>query len=139
MDDVGSRIKRITHELKDYVETRLELTMLNFSDKMTYWIGQSVQNVIAYTILGIGLVFAMTALAIFLGDVLDAEWAGYAIVSAPFIIAGLVIVIKKPKGLARRIQNQILAELIDSLKDEEEELKQLPGEETFTKGSEKNG
>lgn len=134
MDYLGSRIKHVTNELKDYVETRLELTFLNVSDRLTYWIGHSVQTVIGYVIFGIGLLFAMTALAIYLGQLLDAQWAGYLIVAFPFIIIGLIFVLAKPKFIARRIQNEMLAELLESM-NAEEELDKLPSSKTAKKES----
>lgn len=133
MDDLGKRIKNVTHELKDYIETKLELTLLNVGDKVTYWISKSIQNLIGYTILLIGLVFAMTALAIYLGEVLNEPWAGYAIVASPFIIFGLLFVIISPKSISRRIQNQIIAELLDSMDDDGDKLKELPSEKTSKK------
>lgn len=133
MDDLGNRIKHITHELKEYIETKLELTLLNISDEVTYLLGKSVQNLIGYTILAIGLVFGMTALAIYLGEVLDERWAGYAIVSSPFIIIGLIFVIFKPTSIARKIQDQILAELLNSFTNDEGNVKELPSKETSNK------
>ncbi|HET8864745.1 MAG TPA: phage holin family protein [Gracilimonas sp.] len=133
MDDLGKRIKNVTHELKDYIETKLELTLLNVGDKVTYWISKSIQNLIGYTILTIGLIFAMTALAIYLGEVLNERWAGYAIVASSFIIFGLIFVIVSPKSISRRIQNQIIAELLDSMDDDGDKLKELPPEKTSKK------
>lgn len=125
MDDLGSRIKHITNELKDYVETKLELTMLNVSEKVSYWIGQSIQQLFGYTLLGVGLIFGMTALAIYLGEILNNEWAGYLIVASPFLLLGIIFVLIKPKSLARRIQSQILTEIIDSIETDEEPMREL--------------
>ena len=133
MDDLGNRIKHITHELKEYIETKLELTLLNISDELTHLLGKSVQNLIGYTILVIGLVFGMTALAIYLGEVLGERWAGYAIVSSPFLIVGFLFVIFKPASIARRIQDQILAELLNSFNKDEDKIKELPSKETSNK------
>lgn len=134
MDDLGKRIKNVTHELKDYIETKLELTLLNVGDHVSYWIGKSIQSLVGYTILAIGLVFGMMALAIYLGEVLEEMWAGYAIVASPFIIIGLIFIIVKPKAIVRSIQNQILAEFINSL-EEGDSLKELPSKETSKKKS----
>jgi len=132
MDDLGKRIKNVTHELKDYIETRLELTLLNIGDHVTHLIGRSIQSLIGYTILGIGLVFGIIALSIYLGEILNKPWAGYAIVSAPFIIVGLIFVVLKPKSLVKKIQDQILAEFIDSL-NESDLPKELPSKEISKK------
>ena len=121
MEDLGNRIKHITNELKEYVETRLELVFLNIGDRITHLIGQSVQTFVGYVILAMGLVFGMAALAIYLGELLDERWAGYAIVGAPFLIAGLILIFSKPQFISRSIENQILSELISAFEENEEE------------------
>jgi hypothetical protein len=139
MEDVGSRIKQITLDLKHYVETRIELSMLNIGDKISYLIGQSIQQLFGYAILGLGLVFGLTALSIYLGDLLNKEWAGYAIVASPFILLGLIVVVAKPKPIARKIQQQILAEFLDTLPKQQQDQKQLTLKENEKKQTEKNG
>lgn len=135
MEDLGSRIKQVSRELKHYVETRLELTLLNFGDKVSYLIGQSIQQLIGWTVLAIGLLFGMTALAIYLGELLDEPWAGYVIVAAPFVIIGLILVVMKPKSIASKIQEQILAEFLDTLSNSQEDVKQITAQETKQKES----
>ncbi len=133
MDDLGGRIKQITNELKQYIETRIELMVLNFSDKLTYIIGQSVQQLIGYSILTIGLLFALVALAIYLSELIGEQWAGYLIVATPLILIGLIVVIAKPKSIIKRIQNQILSELLEQMNDPDDSLKQLPANKTEQK------
>lgn len=133
MDDLGGRIKQISNELKQYIETRLELMVLNFSDKLTYIIGQSVQQLIGYSILTIGLLFALVALAIYLSELLGEAWAGYLIVAAPLVLIGLIVVITKPKLIIKGIQNQILSELLDQMNEPDDTLQQLPANETEQK------
>ncbi len=138
MDDLGKRIKHVTHELKEYVEKRMELTILNISGEITYWVGRSVQSLVGYTILALGLVFALIAMSIFIGDLVGEEWAGFAIVSAPVILAGLVLVIAKPKTIVKKIQDQMLDELLTSLEKKEMEEKAMLTEKTSNKESENN-
>ncbi|WP_103663663.1 phage holin family protein [Gracilimonas amylolytica] len=138
MDDLGKRIKHVTHELKEYVEKRMELTILNISGEITYWVGRSVQSLVGYTILALGLVFALIAMSIFIGDLVGEEWAGFAIVSAPIILAGLVLVIAKPKSIVKKIQDQMLDELLTSIEKKELEEKAMLTEKTSNKESENN-
>lgn len=128
MEDLGHRIKHITAELKEYVETRLELVFLNIGDRITYLIGQSIQSLLGFTILAIGLIFGMTALAIYLGELLDERWAGYAIVGTPFLILGLIFIFSKPRFITRRIQNQILSELMAAFEEDLDEPKRIPSD-----------
>jgi hypothetical protein len=125
MEDLGNRIKNITTELKEYVETKLELKFLNIGDRITYLIGQSIQSLAGYAVLGVGLVFGMAALAIYLGELLDERWAGYAIVGAPFLIGGLILIFSKPRFITHRIQNQIFSELIAAFEEKDEKPKQI--------------
>ena len=126
MDLIGNRLKNIKNELQDYVETRLALKAIDLGEKITYLIGQFIQQLIGYTILVIGLLFALVALAIFVGDKVDSLALGYIIVSSPFLIIGLILVVAKPKRIALSIQNKIMDDLLDNLEEKEEMLKQLP-------------
>lgn len=135
MDDLGKRIKHVSHELKEYVEKRMELTILNISGGITYWVGRSVQSLVGYTILGLGLVFALIALSLYLGDLVGEEWAGFAIVSTPIIVAGLILVVAKPKSIVKKIQDQMLEELLRSLENKEIEEKALLADKTSKKES----
>ncbi len=138
MDQLGSRIKQITSELKEYMEARVDLLVLNIGEQITYWLGESLQKLIGFTILGVGLFFAMIALAIFLGEVLENVALGYLIVSAPLILLGIIFSAAKPRGLARTIQNQFMDGIIKSLEKKgtkeklqlpKEQQKQLPSKE----------
>lgn len=135
MDDLGQRIKHVTHEMKDYVETRMELTMLNVSDKITYWIGHTIQSLVGYTILLLGVLFGMFALSIYLGDLLNNPWAGYAIVGSPFLLIGLIFVLFKPKSITRRIQKELMAEVLDSMSSRDK-VKELPANKSSKKEKE---
>lgn len=125
MEDLGRRIKHVTNELKHYVETRLELAVINISEQVAYWIGKAIQNLFGYTILAFGLIFGLTALSIYLGELLGEEWAGYLIVSAPFLLIGLILVLTKPTLIATKVQHEILSELLSSFKKEKEEQQDI--------------
>lgn len=125
-DIIGNRLKTIKQDLQDYIETRITLKAIDVGEKISYLIGQSIQQLIAYTILIIGLLFALVALALFVGDLLNNTALGYLIVSAPFILTGLFLVLVKPKKIALNIQDKIMEELLENLEDKSDVLKQLP-------------
>ncbi|MEX0609230.1 MAG: phage holin family protein [Balneolaceae bacterium] len=122
MDQLGERIKHIINELKDYVETRLELVIVNISDKVTLKIGQSIQKLLGFSLLAIGLLFALVALAIFLGELFDQRSLGYVIVSAPLLLIGVFFAFGKPRAIARGIQESLMEEIIEALEDKIEEI-----------------
>lgn len=124
MDQLGSRLKQITTDLKDYLETRIDLMVLNVSEQVTLWIGQSVQKLIGFTVVGVGLGFGMVALAIYLGQVLGNPAVGYAVIALPLLIIGLFFSTSKPRGIAKSIQNQFMTEILKALDEEKE--KEMP-------------
>ena len=126
MDQVGSKLKQITTELREYFETRIDLMVLDISESVTRWLGIHIQKLIGYTILGVGLVFASIALAIYLGELLGHPAIGYAIIALPLLLIGLFFAFSKPKGIARNIQNQFMAEILEALDDGEESSLKLP-------------
>jgi len=126
MDQLNSRIKQITNELKEYVEARLDLMVLNIGEQVTKWLGESIQKLIGFTILGIGLFFGMIALAIFLGELMENEALGYLLIATPLILVGLLLASAKPKGLAKNIQNKFMDGIMKSIdKNEQNGQEQL--------------
>lgn len=119
MDQLGGRIRHITNELREYVETRLELTLVSVSDKVSELIGRSAQKLLGIAVLLLGCVFALTSLSIYLGDVLDNQALGYLLVSVPLMLCGLLVFFIGPRSVAKSIQRQIMKEVLLSLKEKE--------------------
>ncbi len=125
MDQIGSRIKQITSELKEYMETRIDLLVLNVGEQVTAWIGLSTQKVIGFFTISCGLIFASIALAIYLGDVLENQALGYLIVSAPLILLGMILAFFKPFGIAGSVQKQLMAGILKALEEDKSSTKTL--------------
>lgn len=127
MDQLSQRIKQVSNELKGYVETRIELLILNLSDKATLWLGDLIQHTFNLVILGTGLLFGLIALGFYLGELLNSMPAGFGIIGATLFLVGLLLLLAKPKNISRKIQNIIMEDVIDVLesKKEKESLKFL--------------
>lgn len=121
MEQLGNRVRQITAELRDYLETRFDLVVLNVSEKITLWIGEAVQQVIGFVILAIGLLFGLVALGFYLGSLLDSPALGFACVGGPVFLIGLIILLLKPKGIARKVQNQFMNDILEALEDKPRE------------------
>jgi flagellar motor component MotA len=100
--------------------------VLSVSDKVTQWIGHSFQRILGYSILGLGMMFALIGLAIYLGDLIDNEALGYVIVAAPLLLLGMIFAFSKPMGLAKSIQRQFMSEILKSLEEDQSSNLQLP-------------
>jgi uncharacterized membrane protein YqjE len=127
MDQLGQRIKQVSNEFKDYVETRIELLILNLSEKGTLLLGDMIQHTFNMIILGTGLLFGLIALGFYLGELLNSMPAGFGIIGGFLFLVGLILILSKPKNISRKIQSQIMHEVIEALdaKKDTEEIKFL--------------
>ncbi len=139
MDQLGSRLKQLSSEFREYIETRIDLLVLNVSDQVTSWISISIQKIIGFSIIGSGLLFGMIALAIYLGDVLSNEALGFAIIALPLILIGLVLAFSKPFGIANTIQKQLMVGVLESLEEKSEQPKLEIKEPKELKEGKENG
>mgnify|MGYP003112191052 CR=1 FL=1 len=97
MDQLGQRIKQVSNEFKDYVETRIELLILNLSEKGTLLLGDMIQHTFNMIILGTGLLFGLIALGFYLGELLNSMPAGFGIIGGFLFLVGLILIMSKPK------------------------------------------
>ncbi|HAW79040.1 MAG TPA: hypothetical protein DCX27_04545 [Balneola sp.] len=127
MDQFCQRIKQVSNEFKDYVETRIELLILNLSEKGTLLLGDMIQHTFNMIILGTGLLFGLIALGFYLGELLNSMPAGFGIIGGFLFLVGLILIMSKPKNISRKIQSQIMHEVIEALdaKKDTEEIKFL--------------
>jgi len=131
MDQLGQRLKQLSGELKSYFETRLDLFVINVGEQITAWVGASVQKIVGYVFLGVGLFFGLISAAIYIGDLLDEPALGYLIVGTPIVLIGIVLVAMKPGAFARNIQQQIMKDILKSIDSHSDEHKAMlkPGKE----------
>lgn len=132
MDQFSSRIKQLTNELKEYFEIKLNLAVLNIGEQLSRLLGESIQKLVGYIVIGVGSFFGLMALAVYLGELLDNEAIGYAIIALPLLIIGLILILSK--GIAKGIQNKFMGEVLKALEDDEPEVLKLPE----SKGRESN-
>ncbi|MBO6792383.1 MAG: phage holin family protein [Balneolaceae bacterium] len=138
MDQLNSRLKQITNELKQYFEARIDLLVLNIGENITGWLGSSIQKLIGFVVLGVGGLFGLIALAIWLGDVIGNEAMGYLVVAFPLMLIGALLAFAKPGKIAHGIQNQFMDGILKSIEKEENNQEQLPPVKSLeiTKGHE---
>ena len=118
MDLLGQRIKNVSKDLKSYIEARIELLVLNGGEKATQIIGQAVQQLFVLSIVLIGLLFSLIALGFYLGEVLNSNAYGFPIIGALFLVIGLLLLLIKPKGIAKKVQAQFMEEVLAGLEDQ---------------------
>lgn len=127
MDPLSERLRTITNELKEYIEARIDLMVLNIGEQLTKFVGDSIQKLVGYLIIGSGLLFGLIALAFYLGDLLNSEALGFLSVSGILLLLGVIFAFATPKSISRNIQKQMMEGVLKSIdKKSEEKLPQIP-------------
>lgn len=114
-DQLGQRLRTISTDLKLYFEKRLELIMLNTGEYISGWMAKSILRVAGALLVLVGICFLLVALAIYLGSLMGSESLGYVVVSLPMLIAGLLFIYLKPKGVFEELQQHFEAEVIKAI------------------------
>jgi hypothetical protein len=118
MDSLNERIKLLSAELKEFLEAKFELSILKISEKVSYIVGESIQKIVGLLILTLGLLFLSIALSFYLGELVDNTALGFLFVGGFYFLVGVLFALIKPKGISRKIQNQIISEIIATLDSE---------------------
>lgn len=107
-DTFSDRFKSLRDDLKAYIETRLELMVLESGERFSNQLSDSIQRITGFVLLSIGGVFALIALSIYLGELLGYAWAGYVIVAAPLLLIGLFFVNRRPRFFSRNMKRRVM-------------------------------
>ncbi len=120
MDQLSDKLKDLSTDLRQYIETRLEILVLDISEHVTKWVSISIQKWLGILLLASGVQLAMIALGIYLGELMDSYSIGFLIVSVPLLLLGLIFSFTGVEGLAKGIQKKFMEGVIKSM---EEDLK----------------
>jgi len=107
----SEHLESLSSEAKDYIKNRIELLRLEFIDHSSHLFA----NLTAYVILlAISLVFLMSFgffLGHWLGELLESQWIGFAIVAATYLIVLIATWINFRKWLSKPLQNFIIRKM----------------------------
>jgi len=112
----------LTDEIRAYVEKRVQLLILTISERISNIIAHSIQRLMGLVLLGFALYFIFLALGFYLGELLGNYSYGFAIVSSPFLLIGLILLKRKSKRITEKIQADLIEKMMadfEEISDEE--------------------
>jgi hypothetical protein len=112
MEPQKETARPIIEQLHEYVETRLKLLKLEVIDRSTTIIATLIVDLILIFSLVLTFLFASFTLALFLGDVLGANWKGFGAVGLLYLLIAVVIMLAK-KPIERPIINVLIRKLFN--------------------------
>jgi len=100
----------IIEQITEYAETRFKLVKLEVIDRSTSIIAGIVTDIVIILALILTFLFASFTLALYLGDVLGANWKGFGCIAAFYLLIALVVIFAK-NAFERPIINVLVRKL----------------------------
>ncbi len=111
-DSISERLKRLPRDIRKIVEKRIELAMLDVSDKLSTTSSKAVTALLLLLVLSLGFLFLFVAIALFLGDVLRNPAGGFMLVAVFLFIFAFFSWRLLPNVIERKVKNTLLATLL---------------------------
>lgn len=122
----GNTKKRITDEVHQYVEKRLELFSLTIAEKASRILAESFQHVLGLFILSFALFFFWFAVGFWVGEMIGNLSVGFAISALPLFLIGYVLMKGSSKRITEKVQSQLISKVIDDI-DTDAEPEKIEG------------
>ena len=110
----------LKNDIHEYIEKRIQLVTFVIAEQISLIIANSFQRLLGMLMLSGAICFLFFALAIYLGNMLNSLSAGFAIVSVPLLIGGLLFFNKKSKKITEKIQAEIIGKVMENFESKKE-------------------
>lgn len=135
-DTLGERLRRLPNDLRQLIEKRIELFTLEIGDYISRLIAESLYKIAGVLCVLLGTLFLLNALAVYIGNLLDQPSLGYAIVSAPVLLTGIMLMMLRPRRMVRRTREKMLRQMFDSVRFSDQHDRPSSDQSTRKAGSE---
>lgn len=113
MENDPTTVEELFYKLKDYAETTADLYKLKTINKVSGFMSTLIVSVVLIVILFLILFCVSAGFALLIGDWLGNPVWGFFIMSALYIVIGLILFTSRKKLLKEPISNKFIKELID--------------------------
>jgi len=110
----------LTDHVKEYINTRVELTKLQIAEKTSLVVSQVIAATIVALFFLFVLIFGSIAGAMALSDWIGKPWSGFLIVAGIYLFLGIIVWFTRGRLLRFPIMNAIIKQL--QKKDNDKEL-----------------
>jgi len=124
-DIITRRFQLFKKQLKQYIERRIELSVIESGEQLSYLFANLAHQVSGLIITLCGVAFLLIAIALYLGELLQRPSLGFVIVSVPLFIIGALFIRMRPYSFTEKIRLSVLKEImqIAELKERTNEQK----------------
>ena len=111
------KAEELAMHFKAYIQTEIELFKLRIAEKISKILANFLAAIVVIGIILLFILFVSVALALLIGEMLGKMSAGFFIVSALYLLAGIIIWHAREKLIRIPILNTILSQLFDNEKE----------------------
>jgi putative superfamily III holin-X len=111
-DNPLSAIEILWERTSDYLETKIQLIKLNAIDKASHIISAILSQLIILVIAAFVMFLLNIGVALWIGSLLGKLYYGFFILSAFYLLIGILIFIFKKKWIKKPINNFLIKELL---------------------------
>src|ERR1044072_4300874 len=118
MNDTFEKIEGLTDHVKEYINTRVEITKLHIAEKTSLVIGNMIAVGVVALLFLFMLIFGSIAGAWALSEWIGKSYAGFLIVAGFYLLLGLIVWLARQRLIRFPVMNDIKKQL--HKKDEDE-------------------
>ena len=120
MEKIFAKVEELADNIKDYVDTRIDVAKLTAAEKGSAVIAHAVAGIIAAVVFLFFMAFASVALSLFLGEWIGQGWAGFLIVAGLYLVIAIIIWLARGKLIRGPIMNALIHQLFSNEQEDEE-------------------
>jgi len=119
-ENKNNQKQSLTNDIREYIEKRIQLITFEIVEQISLIIANSFQRLLGMLLLSGAFCFLLFALAIYLGNLLNTLSAGFAIVSLPLLLGGILFFNKKSIRVTEKIQAEIIGKVLENFESKNE-------------------
>jgi hypothetical protein len=108
-----SKIDETMDHVKEYINTRYELMVLQASDKISKSVSDIVSKVIIGFIAVLSLIILSFAAAYYLSPLIGDQYTGFAIVGAFYLLVGITLYIFRMRIIVTPFRNKMIRDFFN--------------------------
>ncbi len=112
-EELLEKVGEAAEYAKQYTKDQIQLLKLELAERTAKLISAMATSLVIFFILMAAVLFLTVGLSLFIGNYLDSNAAGFAIVAGIYIIAGIIIIIFKKTILTNPILTIVIRQLFD--------------------------
>jgi hypothetical protein len=114
MESTKGEFSELVDDVKEYIQTNAEIYKLQASEKAADMGALLAINVVLLIVASMAFLFVSIAAAFLIGELLGKTYLGFLIVAGFYVLAGLIVLYARDRGLKESIADSIIRSIYKS-------------------------